>query len=257
MSDLMQAILIGLIAALGAFDYQMGTLYLFRPIVLGPLVGIVLGDLQQGLIIGANLELFFMGAISVGAYVPPDVIVGGVLATAFAITIGEGGEAAIALALPIALLSLAIGNLTSALAPFILRIADRSAKEGNIKGVSFAHYLLGLINTTRRFLLVFFAFKIGVKNMEVFLNAVPDILIDGMSAAAGLLPALGFAMLMRMILTRELKPYYFLGFVLASYLEVPVLGVAILGLIIILIKFDFLSPKVAGETEGGIEDDDF
>ncbi len=257
MSNSIQAILIGLIAALGAFDYQMGTLYLFRPIVLGPLVGIVLGDLQQGLIIGANLELFFMGAISVGAYVPPDVIVGGVLATAFAITIGEGGEAAIALALPIALLSLAVGNLTDALGPIILRIADKSAKKGEIKGVSFAHHLLGTINSLRRFLLVFFAFKVGVEKMEIFLNGVPDLLIDGMAAAAGLLPALGFAMLMRMILTRELKPYYFLGFVLSAYLEMPVLGVAILGLIIILVKFDFLSPKVAQETEGGMTDDDF
>ena len=48
-------------------------------------VGLVLGDLHQGLVIGASLELFFMGAVSIGAYVPPDTIVGGVLATAFAI----------------------------------------------------------------------------------------------------------------------------------------------------------------------------
>lgn len=40
---LTQAILIGLIAAFGKFDYQLGTLYAFRPIVLCPLVGLVLG----------------------------------------------------------------------------------------------------------------------------------------------------------------------------------------------------------------------
>ena len=54
---LTQAILIGLIAAFGKFDYQLGTLYAFRPIVLCPLVGLVLGDLQSGLAIGASLEL--------------------------------------------------------------------------------------------------------------------------------------------------------------------------------------------------------
>ncbi len=69
---LVQAILIGLIAAFGKLDYQLGTLYAFRPIVLCPLVGIVLGDLQSGLAIGASLELLFMGSISIGAYVPPD-----------------------------------------------------------------------------------------------------------------------------------------------------------------------------------------
>ena len=82
---LVQAILIGLIAAFGKLDYQLGTLYAFRPIVLCPLVGIVLGDLQSGLAIGASLELLFMGSISIGAYVPPDECIGGVLACAFAI----------------------------------------------------------------------------------------------------------------------------------------------------------------------------
>lgn len=76
---LTQAILIGLIAAFGKFDYQLGTLYAFRPIVLCPLVGLVLGDLQSGLAIGASLELLFMGSISIGAYVPPDETIGGVL----------------------------------------------------------------------------------------------------------------------------------------------------------------------------------
>ena len=44
---LTQAILIGLIAAFGKFDYQLGTLYAFRPIVLCPLVGLVLGDRRE------------------------------------------------------------------------------------------------------------------------------------------------------------------------------------------------------------------
>ncbi|MDY4025619.1 MAG: PTS sugar transporter subunit IIC, partial [Enterococcus avium] len=67
----LQAFLLGLVAVWGVFDYQMGTLYTFRPITIGPLVGLVLGDLQTGVTIGASLELLFMGAISVGAYIPP------------------------------------------------------------------------------------------------------------------------------------------------------------------------------------------
>ena len=75
---MVQACLIGLIASLGVFGDQLGSLYINRPIILAPLVGLVLGNLHQGLIIGASLELFFMGAVSIGAYVPPDTIVGGV-----------------------------------------------------------------------------------------------------------------------------------------------------------------------------------
>ena len=105
---LVKAILIGLVSAWGVLDYQFGTLYTFRPLVLSVIVGAILGDVHQGIIIGANLELLFMGAISVGAYIPPDVNVGGVLATAFAISMGKSVEAAVALAMPIATLALMI-----------------------------------------------------------------------------------------------------------------------------------------------------
>lgn len=73
-----QAILIGLIAAWGSLDYAFGTLYTFRPIVLGPLVGLVLGDVKTGVEIGASLELLFMGAISVGAYILHQMLISAV-----------------------------------------------------------------------------------------------------------------------------------------------------------------------------------
>ena len=63
---MVQACLIGLIASLGVFGDQLGSLYINRPIILAPLVGLVLGNLHQGLIIGASLELFFMGLSVLG-----------------------------------------------------------------------------------------------------------------------------------------------------------------------------------------------
>ena len=92
---LLQAILIGLVAALGVLGDQMGSLYINRPIILAPLVGLIVGNLEQSIVIGASLELFFMGAVSVGAYIPPDTIVSGVLATAFALSTGRGIETAV------------------------------------------------------------------------------------------------------------------------------------------------------------------
>ena len=99
------AILIGLINVVGYLDYFFGGIMLNRPIVLAPLVGLVLGDLQAGIIMGATLELVFMGVITIGAATPPDTVTGSVLGTAFAIITGSGAEIALALALPIAMLS--------------------------------------------------------------------------------------------------------------------------------------------------------
>lgn len=257
---MLTAVLIGLIGALGVMDFQFGSLYINRPIVLGPLVGLVLGDVTQGLIIGANLELFFMGAVSIGAYVPPDSIVGGILATAFAISTGNSTEAAIALAMPIGLISLAVGNFLNVFNSVILRFTDKYAEEGKYGGIVATHWMIGILNVLRRFLLVFFAFYLGVDKMQGLIDAIPTVLIDGMDAAAGLLPALGFAMLMRMILNKQIIPYFFLGFICAAYLGMPVLGVAILGLIIVVVQFGFLNPKNETATASineEVDDDDF
>ena len=245
MSLTVQALLLGLIAAFGTFDYQMGTLYIFRPITLGPLVGLLFNDLHTGLVVGANLELFFMGAISIGGYLPPDVIVGGVLGTAFAISTNQGAEVALALAMPIALLSLAIGNLIDIIGIFSLRFADKGAEKGNINQIKWTHRFIGFLTVFRRFILVFLAYRLGIDAMQGVLDSIPEFIITGLGAAAGLLPALGFAMLMKMVIKKELIPFFFIGFVLSSFLNMPVLGIAILGVSYVLVSYGFLSNKAS------------
>lgn len=258
---LVQSILIGLIAAFGAFDWQLGTLYAFRPIVLCPLVGLVLGDLQTGLAIGASLELLFMGSISIGAYVPPNETVGGVLACAFAISLGESTEAAIALAMPIAVLTLSLKNIMRVIDPFFVDMADKFAAQGNVKGIYAIHFLLGnALGCVLYFILCSTAFYLGVDAVKGLLDMIPQFAIDGFGIAANILPAMGFAMLGRLVLTKQVMPYFFLGFLITSYAGIPVLGVAILAIIIAIEKFDLL--KMGGAAEpalaaGGDDDDDF
>lgn len=140
----------------------------------------------------------------IGAYIPPDVVVGGVVATALSIKMGFSTEVAITLAMPIALLSLAVGNFITIIQPFFLRLADKRAAAGNAKGVVQVQWMLGLIGTFRRFILTFLACYYGAGAVEGLINSIPAFVTTGMSAAAGLLPALGFAMLMRMILTKSI-----------------------------------------------------
>lgn len=258
---LVQSILIGLIAAFGAFDWQLGTLYAFRPIVLCPLVGLVLGDLQTGLAIGASLELLFMGSISIGAYVPPNETVGGVLACAFAISLGESTEAAIALAMPIAVPTLSLKNIMRVIDPFFVDMADKFAAQGNVKGIYAIHFLLGnALGCVLYFILCSTAFYLGVDAVKGLLDMIPQFAIDGFGIAANILPAMGFAMLGRLVLTKQVMPYFFLGFLITSYAGIPVLGVAILAIIIAIEKFDLL--KMGGAAEPalaaeGDDDDDF
>ncbi|MEG0520770.1 MAG: PTS sugar transporter subunit IIC, partial [Erysipelotrichaceae bacterium] len=131
-----EAVIVGLIlAALWFLEKLGGTPMVIRPIVVSPLVGLALGDMQTGILVGATLELVFMGAIQVGAAVPPDVLVGAGLGTAFAILSGKGADVALALALPIAILAQSLKVVVFIMRSWFMDFAMKLAEDANIKGM--------------------------------------------------------------------------------------------------------------------------
>ncbi|CAI3328524.1 PTS sugar transporter subunit IIC [Enterococcus cecorum] len=257
---MLQAFLLGCIAFIGKCDLATGTNMIQRPIVLGPLVGLVMGDLQLGITIGATLELAFLGQMSVGAYIPPNVIVGGVLGTAFAISVGKGADIAFTMAFPIALLAQVLDNVIFTLVrPFMAKIADYYAEKGDAAKITFVHMITGFITCTVLFIITFLGFSLGSSKMEMIVNAIPKVITNGLSIATGILPAIGFAMLTKMIMNREIVPFFYLGFVLSAYFHIPVVGIAILGLIIIFIKINFYDNHAENNliNESEVNDDDF
>ena len=81
-----QYLLVALVAFIASMDeHVFGITMLGRPLFTSLFVGLILGDVQQGVIVGAALESMFMGAIMVGAAVPPEVYASGVLGCAFAV----------------------------------------------------------------------------------------------------------------------------------------------------------------------------
>ena len=217
-SLLVQAILLAILTAVIVIDWMTGTNNLSRPIVTSVFVGMIMGDLKMGIMMGATLELAFVGAITIGG-------------TAFAIATGKGAEFALTLAFPIAALFLLVDNLLTLLVlPMIARKADTFAQEGNLKGISRMHVLgFILVKSLPRALFIGFSFYLGSPVMERILNAIPPFVQDGINIAAGIMPALGFAILLQMLLKKDVLVYFVIGFAMFSYLNVPILGIAIFG----------------------------
>lgn len=92
---IIQALLVTLVAIIATIDYNGPLFYIHRPLVLGTLVGLVLGDIKQGIMIGATLELMWLGVVAVGGYTPPDTISGAIVGAALGIVSGHGIEAAV------------------------------------------------------------------------------------------------------------------------------------------------------------------
>ncbi|WP_404997539.1 PTS mannose/fructose/sorbose/N-acetylgalactosamine transporter subunit IIC [Enterococcus gallinarum] len=258
---MLQAILLGIVAFIAQSEYALGTSLLSRPIVTGLFTGIVLGDVSTGIIMGATLELAFIGSFSVGASIPPDVVTGGILGTAFAITAGAGTETALLLGLPIATLTLILKNVyLGLLIPMMNQKADLYAADGNYKGVERMHLLAGFGLSLMLALVVTISFMVGSNTISKLLDMIPAFVQNGLSVATGLIPALGFAMLARLLISKQVAPYFFLGFALAAYLELPVTGIAIFGAITAVVVVNLRNIRGQGQsvqtTSGEVLDDD-
>ena len=69
----------------------------------------------------------------------------------------------------------------------------------------------------------------GANVVNFILKFIPEWVTNGLSIAAGMLPVVGIGMLMRYMPVKKFLPFILIGFVLSAYLNVPVLGIAIVG----------------------------
>lgn len=257
---MIQALLIGLVVVIGHLDYFVGTAMFSRPIVLGALVGIFLGDIPTGVTVGFQLELAFMGVQMVGAAVPPNTIVGATLGTAFAITMGAGTETALTIAMPIAMLGAVLDNVFfGVITPIWARGADKCAAEDNPAGITAVLYSNGIFRVFLYGVVCAAAFMLGSDAVQVFVDSIPEWLTNGISLATGILPALGFAQLVAMISTKELAVFFFLGFLLSAYLGIPTIGIVCFSVVmvgILLMVHTFIPAGQGIETEAN-DDNEF
>ena len=253
-----QAILLGILGGIGIWDSRvMGMLMIDRPLILGPLVGLILGDVKTGIIMGGSLELVMMGVVGIGSATPPDTVSGSILATAFAIVSGLDVSAAVALALPIATLGQIVGILVRTANGYFVRKADKAAEIGSYKGVERSLWGGAFLFFAAYFVLVFAGAFLGSPVIGAFVKIIPDSIIKGFNVASGMLPALGVATLMQMLMNKKNAAYFFIGWVLTALIGVDTVGVTVFGAAIAYILYqNFTSkPAVASESVTTSSDD--
>lgn len=126
-------------AALITENYGYGYWMISRPVFSGPLLGLIMGDIQTGLIVGASVELMFLGVLPIGGSVPPNAQIAGLIGTFFAITAGGKPEIGISLALPIGILAQFLIMLAWNINIYLTHKADKSLQQFNFKKAERIH----------------------------------------------------------------------------------------------------------------------
>lgn len=241
------------IAVLILENYGYGYWMISRPIFAGPLIGLLMGDVQTGLLVGGSVELMYMGVIPVGGSVPPNAQIAGILSTVFAVLNGGNAEVGIALALPIGLLAQLLIMLAWNINIVLIHRADKYVKSGAYKKVEGIH-LCGLVVFFFVFFIpTFLAIQFGSDFVNNVVSSMPVVLTDGLKVASGILPAVGMAMLLKMMNFKKYWPFFSLGFVFSIYLGLNVLAISIIALSLI---FAIYAMKQNVRSDDGFDDEE-
>lgn len=232
-----------------SFNGNLGFTVFRWPLVAGMIVGIIMGDIGQGVLLGASINLVFLGVISAGGATPADPALAGWLGTALAMAAGLSTQEAIAIAAPLGVIGL-LGHFSrmSVNIAFV-RGVDRKAAEGDIKGVRFFNLWAP---QSYMFLITFFPVLILALAGATALNALFDAIdpFRGGSAdwrwvrdwfiiAGTILPAVGIALNLNLILEMPTIPYFIVFFTIAALTSVNVFAMAVVaaGLAILHVVF--------------------
>lgn len=244
-----QIAIITIYAGFAIYDGNNTTFGFVKPTMAGFFSGLILGDVQTGLIVGGTLNLLVLGVGNFGGASIPDYMTGALLGTAFAIMSGEGAEFGATLAIPIGLLMIQLDVVARFCNTFFQHQADKYVQKHEFKKAANMN-LLGLIPTSiSRMLPVFLALVFGSTFVQNIVDAIPMWLMSGLKTAGGILPALGIAILLRYLPVKKNIAFLLLGFFLAAFLKTPVVGIAIVGLAAAILTFQ----KDAAENQTAVQ----
>lgn len=232
--SLFQALLIGLFAYLGSkrtpwfFGVAGGWNMIGRPLVAGLIVGIILGDVNSGVIAGAMVQALFIGQITPGGAMPADVNWAAYIGIPLALAAGGTGEQAVALAVPLSMLGLGLFNFIMTINAMFPHMGDKSAEKGDGAGIHRATYLAAVPSFILRAGSAMMICYLGTPLAEFLINSMPAGVLHFFEVAGKLLPAIGFAMLLKQSLSRQwMLVLFLLGWIMIGATSMSVTALAI------------------------------
>ena len=220
-------VLVVIVAFLAGMEGVLDEFQFHQPLVACTLIGLVTGQLVPCIILGGSLQMIALGWANIGAAVAPDA----------------------ALAIPLAVAGLFLTMIVRTLSVICVHQMDAAAAKGSFKGVEAWHIIAVCLQGIRIAIPAAALLAIPSSAVAAALNSMPAWLTDGMSIGGGMVVAVGYAMVINMMATKEVWPFFAIGFCLAavSDLTLIALGVIAVSMALIYLKLS----ENAGSGNGG------
>ena len=253
--SILSVVLVLVVAFLAGMEGILDQFQFHQPIIACSLVGLATGHLTECIILGGALQLLALGWANIGAAVAPDAALASVASAIIFVKAGdfslEGRNIAIAAAITLATVGLVLTMVVRTLSVVIVHQADRAAENGNFRGVEFWHYVAlaaqGLRIAIPSGLLMF----IPSEAVQKGLGSLPAWFTGGMTVGGGMVVAVGYAMVINMMATREVWPFFALGFVFAAIQPLTLIALGVIGVCLAIIYIGLKDLAKQGGGSGG------
>ena len=225
MSLLVKAVLVALVTWLTFFDKYCTQFFTYRPIVIGPIIGLIMGDLKMGLMVGCTIELMFLGQVFVGTALPPEETFSTIIALATALPLAILGQ-----------MGMYFRNMV--LCVWTQHRLEAAVERGSRTGITMNCLILpNVFNFVLFSVPVFLAIYLGAGPVQAIINAIPKVIIDGLAVGGGMIGAVGLALLLKCINVKHIWYYFLIGFFFSSFLNINPIGITLIAVVCVAMAY--------------------
>jgi len=251
--SIISIILVLIIAFFAGLEGILDQFQFHQPIISCTLIGLVTGHLTAGIILGGTIQMMALGWANIGAAVAPDAALAGVAAAIIMVQSGnfdtKGITVAFSTAIPLSVAGLFLTMIVRTISVGLVHGADAEAAKGNFAGLERFHFialfLQGIVVPALALILV------PTQSVQDALNAMPAWLTDGMAIGGGMVVAVGYALVINMMASREVWPFFAIGFALAAVTNLTLIALGAVGLALALIYLNLSKMGGNGNGSGG------
>ncbi|WP_077597745.1 PTS mannose/fructose/sorbose transporter subunit IIC [Olsenella urininfantis] len=233
-----------------------------QPLVACTLIGIVTGHPAEGILLGGSLQMIALGWANIGAAVAPDAALASTAsAIIMALALSKGNvdtttavSTAIALAIPLSVAGLFLSMIARTLSTGMVHAMDRAAENANFGAIGRWQMAAIAMQGLRIAIPAAALCVIPAEAVTGALNAMPAWLAGGMAVGGGMVAAVGYAMVINMMATKEVWPFFALGFVFAAISQITLIGLGVIGVSLALIYLGLKELASQGGGNGGSGD---
>lgn len=247
-----QATLVGILGYLGAVDsivmggVAYGFYILGRPLIAGFMCGLIFEDVKAGVLCGLAVQAVFIATMHTGGTSSTEITYASYGGIGLAMATTKDPAIAVTLAIFIGqTFGLIFYNLRMAGFSYFNHRADRDIDRFNKHALIMDQVVWPQIITFLvRAVPIWAAIYFGRGAVEALLKVIPTQITSIITVLGGLLPALGIAMLMNMLIKNKLQLIYFLfGFAMIAFAKMSTIGLVFIAVLIAYIVY-----QISGRT---------